>query len=245
MLDVILLVDRRSLDLKEESLRASMGEVIVVGFPRARAIVFVQQLDRFCRHLRERRLVGRALVFGARLSIWQPLPGDGAAIRPLHSSDMFPVLNRPSTREPLDRIEVRGVEHHVVPLQLRRLHDRLADVRTARDGLIEPLASSAEQHVHVMIDGLLCDRAGAAILFLRGDAVGHVGRPLASALVDVGVENGRRRIGQFRRADVSGLVAGPLRELENRGESRHRVPRAGDRRDAPVARFESSGPPRS
>ena len=132
------------------------------------AVAVVEQIDRLRRHVGERRLVGRPLVL--RRSVWpagRPLPGNGAACSPLHSSDMLPALNRPRTRSASVAGEARGVEDHLVALQLRRLDDGLADVRPAGDHLLEAREAAAEQHVDVVIDRLLGDRSGSAVFLLR------------------------------------------------------------------------------
>src|ERR1051325_10543847 len=61
-LDVILLVDRRALDLQEEAAVAPVREVIVVRLPRTCVVLFVQEIDGLGGHGRERRLVDRPLV---------------------------------------------------------------------------------------------------------------------------------------------------------------------------------------
>ena len=90
----------------------------------------------------------------------------------------------------------------------------VADMGTARYGLVEPLSAAAEEQIHVMIDRLFRDGSRSTEILLVGGTAGHVLRSLARAIVDVRVEHGRRGIGELRGRDVAGPKPRVLRQLE-------------------------------
>ncbi len=147
----------------------------------------------------------------------------------------------------LNRLETGGVVDDLVALALRRVDHRLAGVGTARDRLGEAVQPAAEHDVHLVIDGLLGDRAPAS----RGLGLGGAGGDgvlwtLTGALGDVRVEHGRRRVGDLRRRDVAGRLAFALGVLEDRPQvlTRDRDRRARALRDALVEGLMTRGPHR-
>ena len=152
-----------------------------------------------------------------------PLPGERHRLQSVPLERHVAGVEESQDTVGVRRVEAGGIEHHGVALHLRRLDDRLADVRPSGDDLLESRARAAEHHVDVVIDRLLGDGARAAVFLLGRSAVGHVRGTLAAAVVDVRVEHGRRRVGDFSGAHVAGLVTGALRQLENRRQvvSRH------------------------
>jgi hypothetical protein len=125
--------------------------------------------------------------------------------------------------QPEDRLALVGhageagrVGDVLVALVLRGLDDGLAGVGAAGDRRREAVATAAQEHVDLVVDLLLGDRAEAARALGFGGAVGHVGRPLAAAQRDVRGEHGGRRVGDLGGGDVADLLAGRLPLLEDR-----------------------------
>jgi hypothetical protein len=164
---------------------------------------------------------GWPLVAG-RLSVSQ-LTGAVAAVRGLRLGHRAVPLERHGAAgeepehgllEVLHRAQLRRVGNEAVALL--RLRVLLHGLRRAVEGVVVARLAAAEDHVDVVIDLLLGDRAQAAGgLGLVRAAVAGVVRALAAAQADVRGEHGGRRVGDLGSRHVAGGHAALLRELED------------------------------